>query len=64
MPIKVKLKNKDGLIQNLKGLDVKDGFCKFPFCCFSTTPLQNSSSKSCHLINTTEFLAAITRLRL
>ncbi len=31
MPIKVKLQNKDGIIQNLKGLDVKDGFCKFPF---------------------------------
>jgi hypothetical protein len=31
MPIKVKLQNKDGIIQNLGGLDVDDGFCDFPF---------------------------------
>ena len=31
MPIKVKLENKENKIQNLSGLDVRDGFCKFPF---------------------------------
>ena len=31
MPIKVKLQNKDGVIQNLPGLDVVNGHCDFPF---------------------------------
>ena len=31
MSIKVKLENKDGVIENKKGLDIHNGVCVFPF---------------------------------